>query len=48
MFLYSGCSTDGDIERVRLVGPIAPATNFCMPVASVTSLAAFFAMVADS
>ena len=28
MLRYSGRSTDGEIDSVRLVGPIAPATNF--------------------
>ena len=30
-FLNSGFSTDGEIERVLLVGPMAPATYLFLP-----------------
>ena len=31
IFLKSGFSTDGDIDKVLLVGPIAPATYLLIP-----------------
>ena len=31
IFLYAGFSTEGEIDNVLLVGPIAPATNFSFP-----------------
>ena len=48
MFLYSGFSTEGDMDKVLLVGPIAPATYFCLPEDFVTSAAAFLASSAAS
>ena len=48
MFLYSGFSTEGEMERVRLVGPMAPRTYLCTPVAFVTSSAARLQILADS
>ena len=35
-FLNAGFSTEGEIEQVLLVGPMAPQTNRRIPVASVT------------
>ena len=37
IFLNSGCSTDGDKERVRLVGPTEPITNLRIPANKHTS-----------
>ena len=48
IFRYSGFSTLGDIDNVRFVGPIAPATYFWLPVILVTSVAARLASMADS
>ena len=48
IFRYSGFSTLGDIDNVRFVGPMAPATYFWLPVIFVTSKAARLARMADS
>ena len=32
MFLKSGFSTDGDIDKVLFVGPIEPTTYLCIPI----------------
>ena len=36
MFLKSGLSTDGDTDRVLLVGPTAPATKRLQPDKQIT------------
>ena len=43
MALYPGSFTSGEIEAVRLVGPIEPATNLGL---SVNSAATSFAILA--
>lgn len=48
IFLSSGCSTEGEIESVLFVGPMAPATYLLTPVVLVTSVAARRAIFADS
>lgn len=48
MFLNSGFSTEGEMDKVRFVGPIAPATNLVIPVNELMSLAALFAMEAEA
>ena len=43
-FRYSGLSTDGEIDKVLLVGPIAPHTYFLIPVFKKYSSHAFLAI----
>ncbi len=47
-FLCSGVSTEGEMESVLLVGPMAPATNRARPVSEAAEVAALLASRADS
>jgi hypothetical protein len=48
MLRKSGRSTDGEMDKVRFVGPSAPATQHCLPVFFSWSATARAANLADS
>lgn len=48
IFRKSGRSTDGEMDKVRFVGPSAPATQHCLPVFFSWSATARAANLADS